>query len=91
MKGKETVEPCAEKFEALSYDEKKLFVEEEVMVMAFERFRKIGYRHAFTKMLKKFIMNHAPIWSVPFIIQNYIDLEKPSFNYYKRIENVENN
>ena len=87
LKGEESVEPCEQKFRALSYDLKKSLFEEEVMVMAYERFREIGYRHAFTRMWKKFIMNHAPIWGVPFIIQNYLELEKPSFNYYKVIEN----
>lgn len=86
MDGKE-VEPCPEKFKVLSYDDKKALFEEEIMVMAYERFNKIGYRHAFTRMFKKFIMNHAPIWGVPFIVQNYLDMERPSFNYYKKIEN----
>tara|TARA_R110000796_G_scaffold159388_3_gene276170 strand:- start:2557 stop:3333 length:777 start_codon:yes stop_codon:yes gene_type:complete len=87
LKGETSVEPCEDLFNNLSYDLKKSLFEEEVMVMAYERFRKIGYRHAFTKMLKKFIMNHAPLWGVPFIIENYLELEKPSINYYKTIEN----
>jgi len=89
LKDGSEVEPSADKFESLSYEDKKSVVEEEVMVMAYERFRKIGYKHAFTRMLKKFIINHCPIWQAPFIIQNYLELEKPSFNYYKKIEEHE--
>ena len=56
------------------------------MVMAFERYRSMGYKHAYTRMLKKFILNHAPVWEALFIIENYIILHKPKFNYFKKIE-----
>ena len=84
------VEPCALKFQLLHFKSKCSLVEEEIMVMAYERFRKLGYYHAYTKMLKKFIINHAPIWEAKFIIENYIAVEKPSFDYYKKIENNKN-
>ncbi len=87
LKDGSEVEPDVNKFKELSLKDKLSVVEEEVMVMAYERFNKIGYRHAYSVMLKKFILNHAPIWEVPFIIENYGKLEKPSFNYYKAIEN----
>ena len=87
LKDGSEVEPDENKFNLLPHSEKKSLFEEEVMVMAYERFNKIGYRHAFTRMLKKFIINHAPVWGVPFIVQNYLEMEKPTFNYYTKIEN----
>jgi hypothetical protein len=56
------------------------------MVMAYERFRDKQYRVAYEMMLEKFVTGHAPIWQLLFIIENYKQLRKPSFNYYKRIE-----
>lgn len=80
------VEVCENKFKKLSHEEKCNLVTEEVMVMAYERYRKLPYRHAYSKMLKKFILNHAPIWEALFIIENFVELHKPKFNYYKTIE-----
>lgn len=81
------VEVGEEKFNALSYDEKCALVYEEVMIMAWERFKYLDYREAYGLMLKKFIISHAPIWEAIFIIENFIELHKPKFNYYKLIEN----
>lgn len=81
------VEPCPHKFNNLSHTEKKSLFEEEIMVMAYERYRKLGFRHAFTRMFKKFIINHVPLWGAPFLIQNYLEMEKPTFNFYQKIEN----
>lgn len=81
------VEVDENKFNTLSYEEKCDLVNEEVMVMAWERYPKLNYRVAFTRMLKKFILNHAPIWEALFIIQNHKELHKPNFNYFKTIEN----
>jgi hypothetical protein len=76
------------KFNLLTNEEKYDLVREEVMVMAYERFRKTrNYMVAYTKMLTKFITTHAPIWEALFIIENYVPLHKPLFNYYKTIDN----
>ena len=75
------VEVSEEKFNKLSFEEKCDLVREEVMVMAFERFSKYDYRVAYSKMLKKFIINHAPIWEALFIVENYVSLHKAKFNF----------
>lgn len=81
------VDVCEGKFNNLSFEQKCDLVIEEVMVMAYERYYKSGWMHAYTKMLKKFILSHAPIWEALFIIENYKSLHKPTFNYFKTIEN----
>ncbi len=80
------VELDENKFNILSFEDKLNFVREEVMVMAWERYKPLGFQHAYSKMLKKFIIGHAPIWSVIFIIENYIELHKSKINYFKIIE-----
>lgn len=82
------VEVDCDKFDALSFEDKCELVREEVYVMAWERFKSaMPFQHAYSKMLKKFIMNHAPMWEALFIIENFIILHKPIINYYKKIEN----
>jgi|SRR6188508_2708552 len=85
------VELDENKFHKLSHDDKLAFVYEEVMIMSYERFKNIDYRIAYKKMLKKFIISHAPIWSLIFIIENYIELHIPKFNHFKILENERNN
>jgi hypothetical protein len=80
------VEPSEYKFNLLSHNEKISVIEEEVMVMAYERFRDKQYRVAYEQMLEKYVTGHAPIWQLLFIIENYKILRIPSFNYYKKIE-----
>jgi len=87
LKDGEEVDVDEEKFNLLSHKEKCNLVEEEVMVMAWERYKHLDFRVAYTRMLKKFIISHAPIWEALFIIENYIELHKPKFNYFKIIEN----
>jgi len=84
--GKE-VEVDEEKYNKLTHQEKLDLVREEVYVMAFERNGGRDYRSAYAWMLKKFIMNHAPIFEAIFIIENYIELHKPTFNYHKHLNN----
>lgn len=79
------VEVDENKFNLLSFEDKCSLVEEEVMVMAYERY-KVDYRHAYSKMLKKFIISHAPLWEAIFIIENYVELHKAKYNYIKKIE-----
>jgi hypothetical protein len=80
------VDVCEGKFNNLPFEQKCNLVTEEVMVMAYERFYKRGWMHAYSQMLKKFILNHAPIWEAIFIIENFKLLHKPKFNYFKKIE-----
>jgi len=81
------VDVSEDKFNALDFEEKCDLVREEVMVMAYERYKHKNFRVAYSIMLKKFILNHAPIWEALFIIQNFVYLHKPNFNYFKKIEN----
>jgi hypothetical protein len=80
------VDVCENKFNNLSYEDKLNLVIEEVAVMSYERYRHLDYRIAYSKMLKKFIINHAPLWEALFIIDNYIALHKINFNHFKKIE-----
>ena len=74
------------KWDNLNDETKMELVQEEVYVMAYERYRKLDYRKAYHRMLNKFIMTHAPLFMIPFIVENYIKMLKPKFNYYERIE-----
>lgn len=80
------VELDENKFHALSHKEKLEFVREECYIMAFERYKDMRYRFAFELMLKKFIISHAPFWSLLFIFENYVELEKCQINFIKIIE-----
>lgn len=80
------VEVCENKFNDLSFEDKCNLVYEEIEIMAIERMSNMDYRHAYTKMFKKFILSHAPLWEVIFIIENYKLLHKPRHNYFKIIE-----
>ena len=79
------VDVSEEKFNKLTFEEKCDLVREEVMVMAYERYKNVNYMSAYSKMLKKFIINHSPLWEGLFIIENFIILHKPLFNYFKTI------
>jgi hypothetical protein len=84
--GKE-VELCELKYNNLTHENKLNLIREEVMVMAYERYKKYGYKIAYIKMLKKFIISHAPKFTLIFILENYIELHKPKINFIKTIEN----
>lgn len=80
------VDVCENKFNLLSFEDKLDLVREEVMVMAYERYSKVySFPKAYSVMLKKFILNHAPLWEAIFIVENHSKLYKPPFNYYKKI------
>lgn len=79
------VELDERKFQNLSYSDKFKFIQEEVMVMAWERFSKLYYKEAYHKMLKKFIRNHVPIFAFDFTIRNYIPLLDVPFNFIEKI------
>jgi hypothetical protein len=74
------------KFNNLSFDEKCELVREEVYVMAYERLANRDYRVAYMWMLKKFILNHAPLWEALFIIENYLNFIKPKINYKQKLD-----
>lgn len=87
LKEGQEVELDAAKWEKLSEEDKLNLVREEVMVMAWERYKNMSYRAGYATMLKKFIMNHCPLFSLIFTIENYVELHKPKFNFYKTIQN----
>jgi hypothetical protein len=80
------VEVDENKFNKLSHEEKLELVREEVYVMAYERLAGRDYRVAYYWMLKKFIMNHAPMYEALFIIENYKELHKPKINYKNKLD-----
>jgi len=81
------VELDEEKFHILSKNEKLDVIREEVYVMGYERYAKLNYRLAYKRMLDKFTRTHAPTYMIPFIVENYIELLKPQFNFIDVIEN----
>jgi hypothetical protein len=88
--GKE-VELCENKYNNLTHDQKLDLIREEVMVMAYERYRALGYKIAYNRMLKKFIISHAPKFTLIFILENYIELTKCNINFIKTIQDGINN
>lgn len=86
LKDGSEVEPDEIKFQLLSHQEKLDLVREECYVMAYERLGIRDYREAYSWMIKKFIMNHAPMWEALWIIDNYIELHKPLINYKLKLD-----
>jgi len=88
------VEVDENKFQALPELEKEALVREEVYIMAFERWPNIHFRHAYGRMLKKFILSHAPIWEAIWILENYKRLCKAEYNFIEylneKIKNTDN-
>ena len=66
--GKE-VELDENKFYPMTHRQKCAVVYEETMVMAYERYKKLGYLRAYSRMLKKFIREHAPMYVALFAIE----------------------
>lgn len=85
------VEVCEEKFNQLTFEEKCDLVQEEIYVMAWERMPKMDYRFSYEKMMKKFIISHAPLWEAIFILDNYKHLYKPKINFKKILEDGTSN
>lgn len=80
------VEVCKEKFDKLSFEDKCNLVYEEVELMSWERWPRQYYKRAYKWMLKKFILNHAPLWEAVFILENYKLLQAPRRNHFKILE-----
>lgn len=74
LKDGEEVNVSEEKFNSLTEKEKFNLVFEEVAVMSLERYGNMYYKKAYDRMLKKFILNHCPIWEGIWIIQNHKEL-----------------
>ncbi len=85
LKDHKEVELDHNKWDDLSHEDQLNMIREEVMVMAWERYKNIDYRIAYHKMLKKFIISHCPLFALIFTIENYVELHKPKFNFYKTI------
>jgi len=85
--GKE-VELDESKFHALSNKDKDRVVCEEVMVMAYERYKNMHHQPAFSKMLKKCIMSHFPEYIALYAIENHKRLHKAPFNFIEKINTV---
>lgn len=86
LKDNAEVEPDEVKYNQLTHAEKIDLVREELYVMAYERLAGRDYRVAYSWMLKKFIMHHAPMYEALFIIDNYKELRKPFINYKKKLD-----
>lgn len=82
------VELDEHKFMELSSEDALNFIREEVMVMAYERYRNLDYRMAYSRMLKKFIISHVPKFALVYTIVNYTKVCKAPFNYFKTIEDA---
>ena len=81
------VDVSEEKYNSLTELEKFNLVFEEVAVMSFERFNKLHYKKAFGRMLKKFIISHAPLWESIWIIQNHKELlTNTPFDYFTHLK-----
>lgn len=70
LKDGEEVDVDENKFNNLDQETKIRIVVEEIMVMAFERYSEMSENIAFKRMLKKFILSHAPLWEAIFIFEN---------------------
>lgn len=81
-----TVELDSEKFSLLTEEEKDALAIEEVMVMAYERYKKFGYKAAYYMMMQKFIMGHAPMYLALHIINNYLRLHVTNVNFIEIID-----
>jgi hypothetical protein len=79
------VEICPLKFEAASHEDKVKLVKEEVSVMAFERF-KLPYKHAYDRMLKKYIMGHVPKFALIWAIENFHAIRTPDCDFMEILD-----
>ena len=75
------------KWNMLSHEDKKNIIFEEVYIMAYERYRDFGFKRAYGRMLKKYLMLHAPRYVAIFGILNYKEIYKPEYNFVDKINN----
>lgn len=77
------------KYNTLTELQKYNLVFEEVAIMCYERYNNMYYKAGYAKMLKKFIISHAPIWEALWIIQNHkLLLTTIPFNFKQHLDNV---
>lgn len=79
LKGDGTVDVCEDRFNALSYQDKLLVIQEECMVLVFERYYIMGifekhYKIYYNEMLTKLLANLSPLWMAKFIALNHKQL-----------------
>jgi hypothetical protein len=86
LKDGHEVDVSEEKFNKLSFNDKCALVREEVEIMAYERYRHMDFRAAYSQMLKKFIISHCPVWEAVFIIENHVLLHKPTRDYFQILD-----
>jgi len=86
LKDNKEVELDENKFNDLSFEDKCNFVREEVMVMAYERYKSLGFQRAYNRMLKKFIISHIPLFALSFVLENYVLLSKCKLNFIEIID-----
>lgn len=75
------------KFQKASYEDKKNLIFEETEIMAFERFGSLHHRVAYGRMLKKYIIGHAPLYVARFLLENYKELYRPRHDFISLIRN----
>lgn len=88
LKIEEEVDVDEESFNNLSFEEKCSLVTEEIIVMSMERWSQLDIRIAYSRMLKKFIISHAPLWEALFIIKNFIELNKCPKQYLEIVKKI---
>ena len=60
--------------------------EEQFNNLSYERYRDDHFLVAYSKMMKKFVRQHAPIWMFPFVVENYLQLNRAKFNFITQIQ-----
>lgn len=81
------VDVSEEKFNLLTEQEKFNLVFEEVAVMGIERYGEMYYKKGYNRMLKKFILNHAPVWEAIWIVMNHKELSNCPFDFLTFLNN----
>lgn len=80
------VELDKNKWDKLSPEDKLEVIREETYVMAYERYKEINFREGFRIQLKDNIIKHFPKYIAIFAIKNYVELERPKYNYINTIK-----
>lgn len=62
-------------------EEKDKLIQEEVMVMAWERYGNLYYKSAYYRMFKKYIREHVPMYLFFYVIENFKRLSKAPYNF----------
>jgi hypothetical protein len=76
-----------DKWNNLGFEDKIKLIQEETMVMAYERLNNRYYKAAYNWQLKQLILKHLPFCEAKFAIINYKELVNCPFDYVKLINN----